>query len=175
MISRKDFLKHLGLAGTLSLTLNQLPFDVLSSEERAVKVRTPQPGEDLFAYINEEKGKFDLGLYRQLIGAANDYKEGDDTQGIAAMDDSSRQNARTLLAQTRIKDLMEHSLFTDELKTLIDTTTDKATLRDVEALTMAELKAFLLSKPESEIKEMMPGHALFGPFWSVSSLFNQFE
>src|SRR5690606_20750343 len=60
------------------------------------------PGEDLFAYMDRIRGGFDQTFYRQLVGAANEYKEGDEAAGIAAADAKSRANARLLLSNTRL-------------------------------------------------------------------------
>jgi ethanolamine ammonia-lyase large subunit len=46
-----------------------------------------------------------LRLYAQLLGAANEFKEGDLSVGVAAADDASRKHARTLLANTRVGDI----------------------------------------------------------------------
>jgi ethanolamine ammonia-lyase large subunit len=43
-------------------------------------------GEDIFTYINRVKGGFDHTLYQQVIGASNDFKEGDLTIGVGAKD-----------------------------------------------------------------------------------------
>ena len=75
-----------------------------------------KPGEDVFAYISRVKGGFDQTLYRQVIGAANDFKEGDQAIGVAAADEATRSNARALLANTKIKDLHEHPLLVDDLQ-----------------------------------------------------------
>ncbi len=99
------------------------------------------------------KGGFDQTLYQQVIGAANAFKEGDLAIGVGAKDEaSSRQNARKLLASTKIKDLYEHPLFVDELQKLVWSTTDQAQYEKVKDWTMGELKAFLLTKSEPEIK-----------------------
>src|SRR5690349_21008721 len=77
------------------------------------------PGEDVFTYVGRVKGGFDQTLYRQLLGAANDFKEGDQAIGVAAADETTRTNARVLLANTKIRDLQEHPLLIDELQRLI--------------------------------------------------------
>jgi len=41
-------------------------------------------GEDLFAWLTRVHGAYDPVKYRQLLGAANPYKEGDEPQGLAA-------------------------------------------------------------------------------------------
>ena len=115
------------------------------------------PGEDIFAYINRVKGSFDQTLYRQVIGASNAFKEGDETIGVGAGDEKTRQNARSLLSNTKIKDLHEHPLHIDDLQKLIWQTTDKAQYEKIKNWTMGELKEFLLTKSEAEIKGIMYG------------------
>jgi hypothetical protein len=70
-------------------------------------------GESVFGYLERTRGGFDLPLYRQLIGAANEYKEGDEAAGLATSDATSRANARLLLRNTRISELRAHPLFED--------------------------------------------------------------
>ena len=105
----------------------------------------------------EFSGKFDLSLYQQIIGAANDFKEGDQAIGVGAKDEASRQNARALLANTRIRDLHEHPLHVDDLQRLIWQTTDQNQYAKVQDWTMGRLKQFLLTGSEDEIKDIMNG------------------
>ena len=72
-----------------------------ASDESTVAVAEVKPGEDVFTYVSRTKGKFDQTLYQQVIGAANDFKEGDQAIGVGAKDEASRKNARALLANTR--------------------------------------------------------------------------
>ena len=44
------------------------------------------PDEDIFASINRINGWFANSLYGQLLGAANDFKDGDATRNLAASD-----------------------------------------------------------------------------------------
>ena len=66
-------------------------------------------------------------------------------------------NARALLTNTKIKDLYEHPLFEDDLQRLIWQTTDQAQYAKVKDWTMGQLKEFLLSASEAEIKGIMNG------------------
>ncbi len=116
-----------------------------------------KPGEDVFTYLERTRGGFDLTRYRQLIGAANEYKEGDEAQGVAAADDTSRTNARTLLANSRLGDLRAYPLFEDGLFTLIGQGMDALVTASLNGWTMSELKGFLLEKNEDEVKSIMPG------------------
>jgi ethanolamine ammonia-lyase large subunit len=153
-ISRNQFLVQLGLMGTSALLFNSCDFSSSITGAEAPEIGLPAAKEGIFEYILRENGKLNQTLYRQIIGAANEFKEGDLTLGIAAKSEASRQNARTLLANTLVGELKQHSLFTDELYQLIQSTTKENEALD--SWTMAELKEFLLSKTESEIKEIMP-------------------
>ena len=123
----------------------------------SVSVKEVKSGEDVFAYITRVKGGFDQTLYQQVIGAANAFKEGDQAIGVGAEDEATRKNARALLANTKIKDLYEHPLLVDDLQKLIWQTTDQAQYEKVKDWTMGQLKEFLLTKSEAEIKGIMNG------------------
>ena len=128
-----------------------------ASDRSATAVEEVKPGEDVFAHVSRVKGKFDLSLYQQIIGAANDFKEGDQAIGVGAKDEASRKNARALLANTRIRDLHEHPLHVDDLQSLIWQTTDQNQYAKVQDWTMGRLKQFLLTGSEDEIKDIMNG------------------
>ncbi|MDY6987539.1 MAG: ethanolamine ammonia-lyase subunit EutB, partial [Thermodesulfobacteriota bacterium] len=129
----------------------------LGTYAAAVTIKDVKPGECVFEYVKRIKGKFDQTLYQQVIGAANPFKEGDEAIKVAADDPITRVHARMLLANARIKDIHEHPLFEDNLQKLIWETTDKAQYNEVKDWTMGELKNFLLTKPEADIKGIMWG------------------
>lgn len=112
---------------------------------------------DLFTYIQQVNGRFDQILYQQLIGAANPYKEGDETIDVSAADARSRDHARTLLANTTIEALHHHPLFVDDLQKLIWDTTDPTAYDRIKGWRLGELKAYLLSQSEANIKAIMTG------------------
>jgi ethanolamine ammonia-lyase large subunit len=156
-ISRKTFLTHVGVISTSALLWNACDlgsFSRKSGISKAPIIKKPNGNEDIFSYINRITGKMDQTLYRQIIGSANEFKEGDLTLGISAASEDSRLNARELLANTRIEELKKNSLFIDEIYQLIQSTTEKNHLLD--DWTMGELKTFILNKPEKEIKGIMP-------------------
>ncbi len=132
-------------------------FFCLSSYAGAVTIQNVQKGEDVFSYVQRVKGGFDQTLYQQVIGAANPYKEGDEAIGVAASDDASRANARELLSNTKIGDLMNHPLFVDNQQKLIWATTDDKEAKKIKGWTMGQLKEFILTSSEPEIKAMMVG------------------
>lgn len=123
----------------------------------AVTIESVKKGEDIFAYVNRVKGNFDLALYQQVVGAANDFKEGDATLKVAADNDTTRVYARMLLTNTKVKDIHEHPLFVDNLQKLIWDTVDQKQYDKVKDMTMGELKIFLLTSSEAEIKGVMYG------------------
>ncbi len=106
-----------------------------------------QVGEDLLTYMTRLRGQFDLSLYLQILGAANEFKEGDAIVGVAAADEPSRQTARNLIANTRLADIDAHPPWTDNLSKWIRPTAEPAT----EFQTLGQLKQFLLRSSEAEI------------------------
>ncbi|MRG91290.1 ethanolamine ammonia-lyase subunit EutB [Polyangium spumosum] len=114
-------------------------------------------GEDVITYVTRVKGQYDHEFYKAVIGFANEYKEGDEALGVAAKDETTRQNARTLLGNTKIGDLAERPMLEDAVYDLVMKTTDAAALESVRGWKMSELKAFLLEKTEAEIKAVMVG------------------
>jgi ethanolamine ammonia-lyase large subunit len=163
-LSRRNFLAIVGATGALAATAVACRSTKESGETGAkpaegegVTIGDVKPDEDVFAYISRVKSGFDQTLYQQVIGAANDFKEGDLAIGVGAKDDASRQNARKLLTNTKIKDLYEHPLFVDDLQKLVWQTTDQAQYEKLKDWTMGELKTFLMTKSEPEIKGIMIG------------------
>jgi ethanolamine ammonia-lyase large subunit len=113
--------------------------------------------EDIFAFIKRTKGTFDKTLYQQLIGAANDFKEGDEIIGVAARDVTARSNARRLISNTRAGEILNHPLFEDELyKTMVENLPSRA-LEKTSNMTLGELKDFLIRKEEAEIHQVLDG------------------
>ena len=123
----------------------------------SIKISSPQTGEDVFSYIERTCNHPDKTLYCQIAGAANPFKEGDKTIGVAALNDECRRNARTLLSHTKVIDIHHHPLFVDDIQKLIHETTDAAALNMLKESTLGELKKFILTKSEDKIKEIMPG------------------
>jgi ethanolamine ammonia-lyase large subunit len=128
-----------------------------STNSGAIAIKDVKPGEDVFKYIQRVKGSFDQKLYQQVIGASNAYKEGDQTIGVAADNNASRENARKLLANTKIKDITDHPLLNDDLYKFIAKSINSAQYNKIKDWTMGKMKTFLLTKSESEIKAVMFG------------------
>ncbi|MFV1964588.1 MAG: ethanolamine ammonia-lyase subunit EutB [Pirellulaceae bacterium] len=159
MISRRSFCGAL-VGGAAAVSFHRMgrgcrPTDLSLSP--GVTITGIQPGEDLFTYIRRVKGLFDGTLYGQILGAANAFKEGDQIVGVAAADEASRQNARTLLANTRLRDFEAHPVFEDALFGLLQRSLDAAATAKTADLTMSALKRFLLSQSEGAIQAVCPG------------------
>ena len=154
-MSRRQFLMMAGAAGAALAGYRVVA--KAASAEAAIAIAEVRPGEDVFAYVGRIAGGLDPTLYRQVIGAANDFKEGDQAIGVGAANEATRAHARTLLANTRIGDLHANPLLVDDLQRLIWQTTDQAQAAKVEDWTMGQLKTFLLSAPEPDIKAIMYG------------------
>ena len=154
-MTRRNFLVMMGASGVTlagySLAARQ------ASGAEIITVGNVKQGEDVFAYISKVKGGFDQTFYQQVIGASNAFKEGDQAIKVGARDEASRKNARALLANTKIKDLYEHPLFEDNLQKLIWQTIDQVQYAKVKDWTMGQLKDFLLTRSEAEIKAIMYG------------------
>lgn len=150
---RRSFLSRL-LAGT---SLWVLGGGARPVRKASVATSASDHDEGIFAYIARLKGRFDPALYRQLLGAANEFKEGDQAIGVAAPDEQARARARALLANTRVGDLIARPVFEDSVSSYIDTVVDREITRTVAGWTLAGLKRFLLHKEEAAIKGIMPG------------------
>lgn len=153
--NRRDFVQAmLGAPFALTVSLSQarrLP--AAESPAAGVSIPDVNAGETLFDYIQRIKGKHDSTFYRQLLGAANEFKEGDQFIGVAAVDDQSRRYARQLLAATRIVDLERHPIYEDDLNRYINQNLANADTRPVN-LTLGELKQLLLEGSETKIKQI---------------------
>ncbi|WP_018475157.1 ethanolamine ammonia-lyase subunit EutB [Echinicola pacifica] len=158
-MTRKEFIKHSGLLGASMVLFSGFDWAGHSSTSplSPLRINTPLQDEDLFAYIKRMKGEFNLDLYRQVLGSANDFKEGDLTLGIAAADEPSREHARLLLSQTLLGDIDQHLIYHDELYELVWASTDKELNKELAAWTLGELKQFLLEAEEGEISRILPG------------------
>ncbi len=158
-INRREFLNSIGIMSTSLLLFNGCDFWAAPNAVSVASIpalQVPLVSESIFDYIKRIKGKMDITLYRQVVGAANDFKEGDKILGVSAANENSRKYARELLSNTTIKDLNQNSLFTDELYTLIQNSTSSSQATFVQQLTLGELKTFLLEKEEANIKAIMP-------------------
>ena len=124
-----------------------------------VSIPEVRDGEDIFAYIQRVRGAFDLAFYKAILGAANEYKEGDEALGIHALDPATRANARILLGNTVIADLRARPVHEDRVFDLIEDAVDPAVAAGLDPWTMSELRDFLLAEDEPAIRAVLPGLA----------------
>lgn len=123
----------------------------------AIELAPSQPGEDIFSFIRKQTGRFDTALYHKILGAANEFKEGDAIIGVAAASESSRDRARQLLSNTRIADLVAHPPWTDSLSRWNDRFVQSARLGKWANQPLGKLKQHLLSASVPDIHSVLPG------------------
>ncbi len=121
------------------------------------RILETKPEEDLFSFMDRTLGKFDRTTYQQLIGAANDFKEGDQIIGVAAADDAVRSKARRLLSNTKLGDILQHPLFEDNLYSRLLENLSLDSVKKTSTMTLGELKKFLLTQHESAIQPILNG------------------
>jgi len=155
-MTRKTFLARLGALTASFALFHRLEAwgQSLFPSSNGVLLQKPKEAEDIFRYIIRMQGQPDPTLFRQILGAANAFKEGDLTLGVAAADEASRLHARSLLANTTLEDFNQHVIFQDDIQTLIQLGTQRN--KEVASWTFGELKAFVLTEPEAEVKRIMP-------------------
>lgn len=95
--------------------------------------------------------------YKKLFGAANEFKEGDKTVGVAAKNQQERDFARKKLKKLKLKNIHENPIYQDEQQALIWSTTHQVIYEKIKNWTLGELKQFLLTQSELDIKQIMPG------------------
>jgi ethanolamine ammonia-lyase large subunit len=158
VITRRSFLRGLA-GGAIVIAPGNLHRPCLAADgvEAVSAIGEALPDEDLFGFIRRLRGAHDTKLYARILGAANDFKEGDDIVGVAAADDASRRNARALLAKTRLTDIDAHPLHPDGLFELISSGRNERAQEQPAEQTLAQFKRFLLTSDEGAIKQVMPG------------------
>jgi ethanolamine ammonia-lyase large subunit len=113
--------------------------------------------EDLVAYVHRIAGGWDIGLYRRVLGAANDYKEGDEIIGVCAKTPAERTLARRLLGQTTLGQINAHPPFEDRMLEVVRGGQRTIQTKRIQDWTLGQLKTFLLEQSESEIHAIRPG------------------
>jgi ethanolamine ammonia-lyase large subunit len=108
-------------------------------------------------FVQSASGKWDPKRYAQLLGAANAFKEGDVTVGVAAATEGERSQARELLAATRLGEIDAHPPLEDGLYRALRAGLDARAQAACAGWTFAELKRFLLQRDEDAIRAIMPG------------------
>ena len=104
-LSRRELLLMMGAAaGALASYSN----DARAAPARAnIAIEEVGSGEDVFAYVARVKGSFDPGFYQQVVGAANDFKEGDQTIGVGAADETTRMLVEGLVIRESLLEICQ--------------------------------------------------------------------
>ncbi len=120
-----------------------------------VEINDARPGESLARYLR----RTGAGPERltQILGAANPFKEGDATIGVAAADPRSREAARELISATSLGFFDEVVLLDDTVRRYISDTTDAELRRTCARWTLGDLKRYLLERPSAAIQANAPG------------------
>lgn len=157
MISRRSFLQSVSAGSVIAVASATYPTRCFGSEpgQTAGPIGPPMPDEDIFRFIRRVRGGHDAALLAQILGAANEFKEGDVAIGVAAVDDASRKHARTLLAQTTLADIDAHPLHPDPVFRVVN-----QARADVDRFsgptTVGQLKQWVLESQHSAIQRVMP-------------------
>lgn len=131
--------------------------DAVIASIGAITAIDARHGEDLIGYLLRTTGGFDRARFAALLGAANEHKEGDVTIGVAARDSQMRDQARALLASTRLGAFDGHPLFDDELTRLLDASRDCAVHDTTVQWTLGALREFLLRGDADKINGVAVG------------------
>ncbi|MBI1346367.1 ethanolamine ammonia-lyase subunit EutB [bacterium] len=152
---RRRFLQNcLGSAAALMFPRSGSHGTAFARDELLSDVR---PQEDVFTYLQRQGSGFTAHAYKRVLGAANEFKEGDQIVGVAAPNEVARRNARELLSRTRLEDIDRHPLLEDKLHAFATQCLDSNATTNTAGWTLGELKHFLLTASEDAIKETMPG------------------
>ena len=155
-INRRQFTKAGSLGGVAALASFAKPLRAFEPQAPAVTLVNAQAGEDIFQYLNRVQFGFDEQAYRNIIGAANPFKEGDAMLGVAAADDATRGIARQLLSNTILSKLDDHPITQDRLTQLLQQTVSRGAQTTTQSKTLGQLKRFLLERDEATIKTVLP-------------------
>ena len=117
----------------------------------------PLPEEGVFEFVRRTQGDLDLSCCGRILGSANPYKEGDDSLGLAAYDETMRRQARELIRQTPWRQIEQYPLHSDDVLAFVRATTAAPpTGHPLANATIGDLVTFLLESDEKGITEIMP-------------------
>jgi ethanolamine ammonia-lyase large subunit len=102
-------------------------------------------------------GSPDRDRLARWLGAANPFKEGDASIGVAAANDRERSEARARLSALRLRDLDAARLFDDDLTQLLDASCDAAVHERTADWTLGALAAFLVRESAAAVDAIAPG------------------
>ena len=136
---------------------NTLSVGLVPDAELFRRLHDPLPGEGLVAYVHRTAGGWDPRLYSRLVGAANEFKEGDEIIGLAADGQDRRRLARRLLGSTTLREVDARPILDDAMHRALCASLDGRAREATADWTFDALRAFLVERPEGEIRPLMPG------------------
>ncbi|MDX1970088.1 MAG: ethanolamine ammonia-lyase subunit EutB [Planctomycetaceae bacterium] len=151
-LTRRDFLSALS-AGSIAAAHASW----IGAADSRRSLQTSLTGEGLIDYVTRIGGAFDATLYKRLLGAANEFKEGDAIVGVAAANDAERRQAREILSATRLGAINAHPPLIDDLYLALRGSVDEPLQSRLNAWTFAQLRDYLLTQEEPAIQSIMPG------------------
>ena len=128
-----------------------------SFEPTQQQLQKPLVNEGLIEYLERNQGSFQLENYKRWLGAANEYKEGDEILGIAATTPEHRDLARALLTNTRLNQIDAHPPQQDELYRSLKSSWDLEQHRHTAEWTLGQLKQYLLEKDAVDSQNIAAG------------------
>ncbi len=149
MLTRRTFLQTATVSTAASLAEWRMNGFCAEVKQAAAPIGKSRSGEDVFNFVIRTTGQFDRRLYLQVLGAANEFKEGDQSVGIAAVDDLSRINARRMLGETTLAKIDAHPLIEDNLAAFNRSAVDARARSESAGWTLGRLKEFLLLADEA--------------------------
>ncbi len=154
MIRRQFFLESMFVSATVAVHMRP---QICRAAAPKISVNSVATNDDIFSYLNRTVGQFDLAQYKQLLGAANEFKEGDEIVGVCAHDTASRASARRLLANTKASDIDAHPVLRDQLFDFILAARDPLAMEQRSDWTLDQWKTFLLTASEAAIHAAKAG------------------
>ncbi len=155
MVTRREFLNGLA-GGVIAVAPGTMRLANGEDQRAAVAPIDLSAGEeDVFQYILRTVGSHSAERFAQILGAANEYKEGDEAVGVVAAGEADRQAARALLSRTRLADIDRHALHQDQLFRFADAARISGPEDQTASWTLGRLKEFLLTAEEEAIKAVM--------------------
>ncbi|MEM6730810.1 MAG: ethanolamine ammonia-lyase subunit EutB [Myxococcota bacterium] len=133
----------------------EISAEAASQRTGSVVIDDAKPGESLPDYISRTSASIER--VKAVLGAANPFKEGDATIGVAAVDDDSRRAAAELIANTPIGYFDQVALLDDSVRDYIAETTDANLAAAWRGIALGELKRFVLNENADTICERTPG------------------
>lgn len=142
------------MAGVTSLPIVAASMGSGIAGEGNVSVESPRGGESIFAYLKRLSGQVEIQRFRQLLGACNEFKEGDASEGLAASSQESRENARELLRNTTLGEFSQYPIYEDDVTRFSRTAPDSGGQSKLNEWTFGDLKDFILRADEQKIQRI---------------------